>query len=255
MRVNGTYLRLLREERGYTLREFARMAGVSPAYLSQIEAEKKTPSVRTLQKLARSLNLAKEELLVLTEPTPGISLAKKLRALRERQGLGQEELARLAGIMPSYLAEIEQGYAYPPYPVLKRLAEALGVEPGTLFPVGENVLGQRLKAVRQAQQLTLEELARQAGLSPALLSHIEQGRVCPSLQTMEKLARVLGTAACLFIMEGEMLEPLLGELTPQTRALLSDPRVIKLLQQIRGMSQEELDFLIKMVSLWSEKQR
>jgi transcriptional regulator with XRE-family HTH domain len=56
----------------------------------------------------------------------------RLKALRERQALTQEELARKAGINRVTLARIETGAE--PYPAtVRKLAEALGVEPAALM--------------------------------------------------------------------------------------------------------------------------
>ena len=55
-------------------------------------------------------------------------LGHMLKALRERKGLTQVELAEKAGVTQSYLARLEAGEREnPSLDVLKRLAEALGV--------------------------------------------------------------------------------------------------------------------------------
>jgi len=51
----------------------------------------------------------------------------KLRTLRMNAGLGLRELARRAGISPSFLSEIEHGTRFPSPPVAQRLATELGV--------------------------------------------------------------------------------------------------------------------------------
>ena len=56
----------------------------------------------------------------------------RLKALRERKALTQEELAQKAGINRVTLARIETGAE--PYPkTVRKLAEALGVEPADLM--------------------------------------------------------------------------------------------------------------------------
>ncbi|TCO45273.1 helix-turn-helix domain-containing protein [Actinocrispum wychmicini] len=52
------------------------------------------------------------------------------------------------------------------------------------------MLGDRLRELRQQQGLSLRQLAATAGVSPALLSQIENGTADPSLATLRKLAKV-----------------------------------------------------------------
>ena len=57
----------------------------------------------------------------------------RLRALRERKVLTQQELARKAGITRATLSRLEGG-AENPYPsTIRKLAHALGVEPQALM--------------------------------------------------------------------------------------------------------------------------
>ena len=53
----ATRIRSLREVRGFSIRALAEAAGVSPATLSQIEANQTSPSVATLEKLAHGLRV------------------------------------------------------------------------------------------------------------------------------------------------------------------------------------------------------
>lgn len=53
----GKKLRRLREERGYSQREMAELAGLSTNAISLIERDVNSPSVATLQSLARALNV------------------------------------------------------------------------------------------------------------------------------------------------------------------------------------------------------
>ena len=50
-------------------------------------------------------------------------------------------------------------------------------------------IGRRVRLLRQRLQLTATELAAQAGLSPGMLSKIENGGTSPSLSTLKALAR------------------------------------------------------------------
>jgi len=56
----------------------------------------------------------------------------RLRAVRDAQFMTQEELAERSGIHQVTISRIEQGDVEPRYRTIKRLAEALGVEPNEL---------------------------------------------------------------------------------------------------------------------------
>lgn len=56
------------------------------------------------------------------------------------------------------------------------------------------MLGDRLRELRQANDLTLRQLAAEAGVSAAMLSQLENGAAEPSLSTLRKLARVFDTS-------------------------------------------------------------
>jgi DNA-binding XRE family transcriptional regulator len=60
-------------------------------------------------------------------------------------------------------------------------------------PLWREVLGRRLRVLRQEQQETLSEAAARAGISPQYLSEIERGRKEPSSEMIAALAGALGT--------------------------------------------------------------
>ncbi len=56
-------VRVWREYRGLTQQELARAAGISPAYLSQIEGGKREGSTAVLQAIARAMNLTLDDVV------------------------------------------------------------------------------------------------------------------------------------------------------------------------------------------------
>jgi len=53
-------------------------------------------------------------------------------------------------------------------------------------------LGARVRTYREKLGLSVEDLAKNAGLDPVLVSHIEEGMVYPAISVMVKLSRALG---------------------------------------------------------------
>ena len=66
-------------------------------------------------------------------------------------------------------------------------------EPRPQEPLWREVLGRRLRVLRQEQQETLSETATRAGISPQYLSEVERGRKEPSSEMIAALAGALGT--------------------------------------------------------------
>ena len=58
----------------------------------------------------------------------------RLRAIRERRALTQDELAQMAGINRVTLNTIEAGHSEPRAGTVRKLARALGLQPGDLMP-------------------------------------------------------------------------------------------------------------------------
>lgn len=71
-------------------------------------------------------------------------LGREIRRLREDRGLSQEEFAGLAGIDRAYYGGIERGMRNVAALNLIKIAEALDVEVGELFP--------RLSAIQTAMK-------------------------------------------------------------------------------------------------------
>lgn len=62
-------------------------------------------------------------------------------------------------------------------------------------------IGSRILEARRALGLQQKQLAEKAGLTPSLVSQIERDRVSPSLNTLRKLAGVLGVSLSWFFEE------------------------------------------------------
>lgn len=62
-----------------------------------------------------------------------MGIGKRIKELREREGLTQEELAQRLGVTPSAVGNYEREVSHPKENVLYRLFEALSCEPNELF--------------------------------------------------------------------------------------------------------------------------
>ena len=69
-------------------------------------------------------------------PAGPAEIGLRLKQLRQKQGFSQKEIARLVGVTPSTISQVESNSIYPSLPALFKMAEVLGVQVGSLFENG-----------------------------------------------------------------------------------------------------------------------
>ena len=62
-----------------------------------------------------------------------LDLGQRLKELRTRRGISQTELARLVGVTPSTISQVEGNLIYPSLPALLKMAEVLSVDVNSFF--------------------------------------------------------------------------------------------------------------------------
>jgi transcriptional regulator with XRE-family HTH domain len=98
-------------------------------------------------------------------PDPSVhlqGLARRIRALRERRGLTQEDFAARCGISVSFASLLERGERTPSYETLLQVAGALGLPPSELFRLEEDddTGADRLVHFIRSRQLNREDVDR-----------------------------------------------------------------------------------------------
>ncbi len=67
-------------------------------------------------------------------------------------------------------------------------------------------IGQRVKALREKQNFTLQDISAKTGLAKSLLSEVESGEVMPHVSTLLKLATALNVGMASFFEDAEAVE-------------------------------------------------
>jgi len=109
--------------------------------LTILKAEKRGPENihRPLVYWTRGLGVTfEEDSLGAAKPW----LGTKIREIRTKKKISQSELARLIGVTPSTISQVEGNLIYPSLPALLKMAEVLSVDVGSFF-------GTRVRASRQ----------------------------------------------------------------------------------------------------------
>lgn len=139
-------IKKIREDKKLGVNELSRISGVNASYISALErGEKKNPTVTTLKKIAKALDVTVDELLQ-SEPVideklkewdfkgVNLMLGDNIKLLREARKISLSKLARLADISPGYLSDIEKGNkTSPSIDVLEKLASILDVNVELFF--------------------------------------------------------------------------------------------------------------------------
>ncbi len=74
-----------------------------------------------------------------TRPTTGTDLGGRLKDIRGKCGLSQTELAKLVGVTPSNISQVENNLIYPSLPTLMKMAEILSINITSFFQGAEDV--------------------------------------------------------------------------------------------------------------------
>lgn len=106
------------------------------------------------------------------------------RAARERIGLNQSQVARLAGISPQVYGRIERGLMLPAVPTLRKISTALGISADALLDLKPSDVSRSVKEPPPAE-LTPE--ARQ-------LVHIVRGLPPKKVKAMLRVVSVVRSA-------------------------------------------------------------
>lgn len=122
----GARIKTLRTKRKKTLKDISALCGVSVSYLSDIENERKSPSLETLEKIAEALEVSQDRLT-------GQSVQAVIEDKLEELKMTIEDLVDRTKISVEYFKGLDNlipgGYDYD---IMDVVAEALNMRPGEL---------------------------------------------------------------------------------------------------------------------------
>jgi transcriptional regulator with XRE-family HTH domain len=83
------------------------------------------------------------------------------------------------------------------------------------------LVGANLRRLRRQHRISLEELARQSGVSRAMIGQVEQGKSMPSIKTLWQVAQALGVSVAWFLEPDEGRHVLLIPAPEQSPEILA----------------------------------
>jgi len=110
-------------------------------------------------------------------------VALRIRTIRKRRGLSQEQMAGLIGRSPDTISNIERARSIPTYETLDALAKGLAVPLADFFLDPESETSERAEAMARltdaARQLDSKTLKTAAALIEALVSRAAEESAQP----------------------------------------------------------------------------
>ncbi|RQD69681.1 MAG: XRE family transcriptional regulator [Tindallia sp. MSAO_Bac2] len=239
--VNGDRIKTLRDKNQMTQEQLAAKMRIPLKLLQEIEADCREVTPKIFARLVEVLEVSDDDISSWKHIAVGAT-GDKVRALRKNKGLNLEELGTLTGLSPTYISEVERGEKVASISALRAITEVFEI-PISLF-IGnkrkQSVVGQKLKNARMNRGMTQKELAELTGLSTAMITHLENGKVQASLDSIEKISESLGISICYLILEQEEVEEMIGAITPEMREILFDKNVQNVIGSICTFTKDEM---------------
>ena len=132
--------------------------------------------------------------------TGGLDLGSRVKDLRLKRGISQTDLARLVGVTPSTISQVESNLIYPSLPALLKMAEVLKVEVGSFFKSSGRVADRIVFPAEEARPIRLPALPDKAVQTLRLTPVDLESKVEPYLIEMNPGESIPGP---FFIHRGE----------------------------------------------------
>lgn len=150
-------------------------------FLSVLKAEKRDPGT-----LNRAYEYRSRESDIVFDIEKGemnrmIDLGARVKELRIRRGISQTELARLIGVTPSNISQVESSQIYPSVPALLKIAETLGVDMSSFFQESEKKSERVVFPASEASDMQFPDLPKDSILVQRLFPIDIDGKAEPYL--------------------------------------------------------------------------
>ena len=104
--------------------------------------------------------------------TEWFDLGKRLKEFRTKRGLSQTELAKLVGVTPSTISQVESNLIYPSLPALLKMAEVLAVELSSFFTESVDLTNRMIFPEGEAVDIKLPSLS-EGNINAKLLTPVD----------------------------------------------------------------------------------
>lgn len=120
----GDKLKLIREGRSLSISKLAELTDINEDRLNKIENNELQPDLDTIEILANTLDVTVRYFL--EKSTSELKVGKRIKKVRNNQGMTIAELAENSSVSPGLISQIENQQTLPSVDSLEEIAEALG---------------------------------------------------------------------------------------------------------------------------------
>lgn len=199
--LTETNLGNILRKKGITLHELAEQMNFPFEELEEIYLGRKNYSNQLVKQIAEALAISEEELLKNSKKSIYENIGALLRQVREEKKITLVELGKKSGVSYTHISEIERGKTCASLKTLEKLAKVLDVPTSHFFLQEECfTLGDKVRRLREKQNLTQRQVADAIGVSLSLIGQIETDRVKPALDTLQSIAEVFGVSISYFLL-------------------------------------------------------
>lgn len=193
----GENIKKIRESKGMSRKQLADKVGITESAIFRYETNQREPRLSILCKISEALEVPINKLIYEDDEIIEMPTGKKIKSIRNKSNLTQQELADLAGISLRALSNYEGGTRVPPLEIMIRLAKALNVDikdldaKSPLVDYYDDILGKKIKLYRKYKSLTQKQLADKIGVSEITIRRYESNQKEPKHNTLIKIAEAL----------------------------------------------------------------
>jgi DNA-binding transcriptional regulator YiaG len=221
-------IRAIRDEHGFTQKEFAKKLDVSPATVSNWEQGETNPQPDTVEQI-KTLDVEEGDT---EDPFTG----DDIKQLRDEKGFSQSELADKLGVSAGTVSNWERGESSPGPDTIERIQNIEASEEER-----ETLSGQEMKDLRGELDMSQSDLADRLDVSPGTVSNWETGKSQPDPDTVEKI-KALGEQE-----EDEDTEQD-KEDTDEEETTPDSTRILQYIRERFDLTQQELADLLDVTS-------
>lgn len=250
MLLHNNFSQVLKEK-GITLEELAKKINIPIEKLDEIYFGRKEFSQEILQVVSEYLNVPQKTLLLDSKKSIYENIGILLRKTREEKNMTLIELGKKSKVSYTHISEIERAKTCASLKTLEKLAKVLEIPTSYFFQLEESfTLGDKIKRLREKQNLTQVQLAEKIGVSLSLIGQIETGRVKPALDTLNNIANVFGVSMCYFLLSEK------EEISLEQYGRTSYNNCMgKFNEIIQGMDNKDCDFVFDLLNVLKNHQR
>lgn len=136
-----------------------------------------------------------------------IELGQRLKEVRTRRGFSQTELARLVGVTPSTISQVESNLIYPSLPALLKMAEVLAVDVRSFFEAGAGSTKRLVFPASEATDVKISEMPGGTVLARTLIPLDFDGNAEPYLIEIPPDTKI---SSHFFVHKGDEIGYMLG---------------------------------------------